>query len=543
MGGERVQDIIEEQNLEEMDVSVPVLSLSLPKSRWKYTVIPLYAIVIMSLLAIAELNPWGNDLNQPAGLQEENNYSSFIDVPWAELKPIHRGTIEFEEGIIWTKQLTRRDYCERYVSDDVWIKATTSNGEEVDIFVPTDVGPRAPMDSSECGEEVTQAEVYVEQNENGSFELLSWAIYGSEPDDKANFEHIRWTLIGIVTAYLLLKFQPTELQNRLNKIRRKHTPYSKTNVDDWVIYDSWGLVNNREQEGELIREHPSKLPQTESGVITPWIFLIGVIFILAHILVRELFILGGISFSTFLNHDLDLDIFAFIIGAFVITVGPYVLIGRIINLRSNLANSFGIIVKKRRFMNMIGDVPTSTVRGMAVGRVEVAGVALSLPESSKTKGPRHQLIHRVDERVVGIQNPDNWPIFRRISGINKEDIDPNHEISFMVHDGTGSVMVRMPRKNFVLGAQRAKESSGISSKRHWAIDEGDPVLVVGEAIIGDGGHIYIGADGPTELPSAVFKGTEWTVQSGFRSTLEYLLADILFGIIFIILIMQFWGVL
>ena len=243
-----------------------------------------------------------------------------------------------------------------------------------------------------------------------------------------------------------------------------------------------------------------------------------------------------------MNHDLDFDIFALIIGGFVITVGPYVLIGKIINLRTNLANSVGIIAKKRRFMKMIEDVPTSTIRGMAVGRVEVAGVALRLPKSSK-KGPTHKLIHRLDERVLGIQNPDNWPILRRFSGVKKEDIDPNQEISIMVHDGTGAVKVKMPRKNFVLGARRTKSYSNISTKRHWAIDEGDPVLVIGEAIIGKDGEIYIGADGVTKLPSAVFKGTEWTVQSGFRSTLEYILADILFVIVFVIFIMQFGGVL
>ena len=540
MGEEDVQERLEEQNLTKMDISIPVFSLGLPKNRWKYTVIPLYAIVIMSLLAIAELNPWGNDLNQPVGLEEENGYSSFIDVSWTELKSIHHGTIGLEEGVIWTIQ-DRWD-CDRNSPEEAWIKATTDKGKEIDIFVPANTSPRLPPETSRCGEVVTQTDVYVEQNHNGSFELLSWAIYGSDPEDKANFEHVRWAFIGIVSAYLLLRFQPTELQNRLEKIRRKNTPYSKTTKDDWVIYDSWNLVENRKHEGDLISEHPSKLPQTESGVLTPWIFLVGIIFVLVHILLRELFILGGTSILVFLNHDLDFDIFALIIGGFVITVGPYVLIGKIINLRTNLANSVGIIAKKRRFMKMIEDVPTSTIRGMAVGRVEVAGVALRLPKSSK-KGPTHKLIHRLDERVLGIQNPDNWPILRRFSGVKKEDIDPNQEISIMVHDGTGAVKVKMPRKNFVLGARRTKSYSNISTKRHWAIDEGDPVLVIGEAIIGKDGEIYIGADGVTKLPSAVFKGTEWTVQSGFRSTLEYILADILFVIVFVIFIMQFGGVL
>ena len=198
---------------------------------------------------------------------------------------------------------------------------------------------------------------------------------------------------------------------------------------------------------------------------------------------------------------------------------------------------------------MIDDVPTSTIRGMSIGRVEVAGVALKMRFDDYSNGevidltPNQNIIKRVDERVVGIQNPDNWPIFRKLSGVKKKDLDPNHQISFIVHDGTGSVVVKMPRKNFVLGALRAKNSTKFSSKSYWTIDEGDPVLVIGEAIIGDDGQIYIGSDGSSNLPSAVFKGTEWTVQGGFRSTLEYVLADILFAIVFIIFMLQFWGVL
>lgn len=536
-------------NPKDMDVSVPIFSLSIPLGVRKYLTLFLYAVVIISLLAIAELNPWGNDLNNPSGLDEENDYSSFIDVPWAELKPIHHGTIDIEKGLITSELDDRNRYCSRESPSNVWIKANTSGGKEIDIFVPKNSGPRISLDSPDCGEEVTQAEVYVEKNDNGSFELLSWAIYDTKPEDKTNFEHIRWAVIGTISAFLLLKLQPTELQNRIEKIRRKNSLYSKTTVDEWVIYDSWNLVKNRDQEGELISEHPTKLPKTESGVITPWIFLVGTIFLLLHILFREIFLFGGSVLLVFLNHDLDYGIIAFIVGAFVITVGPYVLIGKLFNLRSNIANSFGIIFKKRRFVKMIDDVPTSTIRGMSIGRVEVAGVALKMRFDDYSNGevidltPNQNIIKRVDERVVGIQNPDNWPIFRKLSGVKKKDLDPNHQISFIVHDGTGSVVVKMPRKNFVLGALRAKNSTKFSSKSYWTIDEGDPVLVIGEAIIGDDGQIYIGSDGSSNLPSAVFKGTEWTVQGGFRSTLEYVLADILFAIVFIIFMLQFWGVL
>ena len=536
-------------NPTDMDVSVPIFSLSMPLGVRKYLTLFLYAVVIISLLAIAELNPWGNDLNNPSGLDEENDYSSFIDVPWAELKPIHHGTIDIEKGLITSELDDRNRYCSRESPSNVWIKANTSGGKEIDIFVPKGSDLRISLDSPDCGEEVTQAEVYVEKNDNGSFELLSWAIYDTKPEDKTNFEHIRWAVIGTISAFLLLKLQPTELQNRIEKIRRKNSLYSKTTVDEWVIYDSWDLVKNRDQEGELISEHPTKLPKTESGVITPWIFLVGTIFLLLHILFREIFIFGGSVLLVFLNHDLDYGIIAFIVGAFVITVGPYVLIGKLFNLRSNIANSFGIIFKKRRFVKMIDDVPTSTIRGMSIGRVEVAGVALKMRFEDYSNGevidltPNQNIIKRVDERVVGIQNPDNWPIFRKLSGVKKKDLDPNHQNSLIVHDGTGSVVVKMPRKNFVLGALRAKNSTKFSSKSYWTIDEGDPVLVIGEAIIGDDGQIYIGSDGSSNLPSAVFKGTEWTVQGGFRSTLEYVLADILFAIVFVIFMLQLGGVL
>jgi len=532
-----------ENSDENMNVSAPIFSLGIPLGLKKYLVLLLYVGAIMNLLAIAELNPWGNDLNNPVGIDEDNGYTSYIDVPWADLKSIHHDTVEIEKDIISTEQGSY-DYCEREQPSNVWIKANTSSGQEVEIFVPKDSDLRLPMDSPNCGEEITQAEVYVEKNDNGSFDLLSWAVYGGDPKDKANFEHLRWTFLGIISVYLLLKLQPTELQNRIEKIRRKHTHYRKTTADDWVIFDSWDLVKNRDQEGELISEHPAKLPKTESGVITPWIFLVGIMLLLVHILFRELFIFGGAAFNPFLNHDLDSDIIALMVGAFVITVGPYVLIGKLIHLRSNIANTFGIIFKKRRFVKLIGDVPTSTIRGMPVGRVEIAGVALSLPKAKlKEKYPNYQLVHRVDESLAGIQNPDQWPIFRYISGVKKEDINPNHELSIIVHDGTGSVEVRMPRKNYLLGALRGKESKIIHSRKHWAIDEGDPVLVVGEAMIGKNGQIYIGIGEDTKVPSAVFKGTEWTVQGGFRSTVEYVLADILFTTVLIIFVLQYGGVL
>ena len=263
MGEEDVQERLEEQNLTKMDISIPVFSLGLPKNRWKYTVIPLYAIVIMSLLAIAELNPWGNDLNQPVGLEEENGYSSFIDVSWTELKSIHHGTIGLEEGVIWTIQ-DRWD-CDRNSPEEAWIKATTDKGKEIDIFVPANTSPRLPPETSRCGEVVTQTDVYVEQNHNGSFELLSWAIYGSDPEDKANFEHVRWAFIGIVSAYLLLRFQPTELQNRLEKIRRKNTPYSKTTKDDAQYREDGSKIATEESpsgetETENVNREQSKLP-------------------------------------------------------------------------------------------------------------------------------------------------------------------------------------------------------------------------------------------------------------------------------------------
>ncbi len=462
------------------------------------------------------------------------------------MKPIHYDTIEIEEGLISTYQESfRSSYCGREQPNNVWIKANTSGGQEVDIFVPKEDKLRIRFDSSSCGDKVTQATVYVEKNDNGSFDLLAWSIYDGEPKDKANFEHLRWTFIGIISVYFLIKLQPTELQNRIEKIRRKNTPYRKTTADDWVIFDSWDLVKNRDQEGELISEHPTKLPRTESAVITPWIFLVGIMLLLLHILFRELFIFGGAAFNPFLNHDLDSEIIALMVAAFVITVGPYVLIGKLLHLRSNLANTFGIIFKKRRFVKLIDDVPTSTIRGMSVGRVEIAGVALSLPKSkSNNKGPNHQLIHRMNESVAGIQNPDRWPIFRYFSGVKKEDFDPNRELSIIVHDGTGSVEVKMPRKNYLLGSLRGKVSGIFHSRKYWAIDEGDPVLVVGEAMIGKKGQVYIGTSGTdTNSPSAVFKGTEWTVQGGFRSTVEYFVADILFGIVLIIFLLQYGGVL
>jgi hypothetical protein len=62
-------------------------------------------------------------------------------------------------------------------------------------------------------------------------------------------------------------------------------------------------------------------------------------------------------------------------------------------------------------------------------------------------------------------------------------------------------------------------------------------------MIGENGQIHIGIGGDTKVPSAVFKGTEWTVQGGFRSTVEYVLADISFAIVLIIFVLQYWGVL
>ena len=125
----------------------------------------------------------------------------------------------------------------------------------------------------------------------------------------------------------------------------------------------------------------------------------------------------------------------------------------------------------------------------------------------------------------------------RYKGVTGRDSEsPSDEISFLVNDGTGSIRVQMLRSCYILDERVSKQRFGLvfDVTSNWSIAHGDPVLVIGEAIIRENNSIYVGLNSTEKDKSVVFKGTDWTVMSNFRSTLEYYLVDIFLFLFLII---------
>ncbi len=490
----------------------------------------------MSLLSLAEWNPWANhsmEVEDLKGATEESEWQSLIDVPWTEVQDFRYEDVNISSGFMLEtclySEFGRRSGIEYAENFD--FQATTSDGTNITIHYTNrkDISLSYPLEIELCEKNIQNASIVLLKN-GDQYTVYSMGIAGREAEMTLPWGWVNWALLGLFSSYLLLKTIPSATMVRNSKLRRSNLGAGNYSDDDWVFFDSWDMVSSgvemrKYKQGEIISEHPTRLQPVMEASITPWILVFAIMIFILDIILIDIFSFGGLAFMEFMNNDLHYEWIGCCLALFIVTAGPWVLIGNLIHLKEIMMSTFGAFIKKRRLQSLINDVPTSTAIGAAVGRVEMAGVAIS-----KATGPyRHHVAGKLDEKVIGIKNPDNWPVLRALAKTQRSTWDPEHEFEFILHDGSGGINVRMPRKCFEFGKPTAQVKNGIFYKHtQWSIDEGDPVFVIGAVVIGEDNEVYIGVDKNSNLPSAVFKGTEWTVVGKYRSMLEYILADILF---------------
>tara|TARA_Y100001978_G_scaffold61790_1_gene55527 strand:- start:5159 stop:6781 length:1623 start_codon:yes stop_codon:yes gene_type:complete len=525
--------------------SSPLISLSSFQHKGRsFLVILLYSLCILSLLSLLEWNPIFNhnsDLteNLPT-IEEEREWKKIIDVPWVNIPDIKYENITFLSSPFVVNQC-EKEYRSTAILDEpenIEINAISSGGKNITIFYgnPDDIILSYPWNEKSlmCEGEILNASVVL-FNEGDSYHVYSMGIIGKDARFVMPFDWVSWVFIGGISGYLLLKLTPTPTSAKNSKLRNQNFENPTLSKDGWVMYDSWDFVQSnpgldKYEEGEVIPEHPTKLHSLMGGVISPWIFSFGYTFLCLDLLLFDIFSMDGLGLEQFMNNRMDdLEWISCFLALFTVTFGPWVLIGKLVHLRESIMSTFGAFIKKKSLQTLINDVPTSTIRAAPVGRIEVAGVALST-----SKGDfKHYIAGRTDESIGGIKNPDNWPIFRTLAKTRKDSWDPNHEFEFILNDGTKGIKVRMPRKNFDFGEPTSVYSNGFYRKIDWSIDEGDPVFVIGELIIDKNNEVYIGVDKKQDLKSVVFKGTEWTVLGKYRSYFEYIVADLIVFLVFI----------
>ena len=565
-----------------------IFSLNLPSDWTKFLLIPLYGILILSALANLEANPWQNNLPSTVDADGDKTTNPIVDVPWFELETIHYTELEFEDNIINTT--FDGNNCVVDVPKNTPVNSKNPDGKEIVLIFSDNSIDDSGFSSSICDQKtITQGTAYLSPSTNGSFVVTHFAPNGTSLTHDSNYQFIRWTLLGLFSSIIILLIEQPELKNKLQNIRNNYSNRSTKNSDSWVFSKPENILEHGDV-GKLIDEHPKNLQMVESSILTPWFFVVSCVFLFSSVIIIEFANFSGINLLNFLNNEVDKYVheglyFIFVI-CFVLPLLPFLLLGLIFDLRNFLRNSLGVIYKKRKVTKLIDDTPTQTVQGLAVGKVEIAGVAMvegsdekmafkdyetmtvselkdllnasklpvsgrkselisRLHEYSKRKDKNAIIIERKEESFFGIKNPDNWPILKHLTLTKMERYrgttrrvseSPNDEISFLVNDGTGSIRVNMPRSCFILGERISKQRFGaiVEVISKWSIAHGDPVLVIGEAIIGEDNSVYVGVNSTEKDKSVVFKGTEWTVMSNFRSTLEYCLVDV-FLLLFIIL--------
>ncbi len=544
--------------------------------------------MILSTFAILEANPWQNDLPSTVDAYGDKTTNPIIDVPWFDLEVVHFTELKFGKNIINTT--FENNNCHLVVSKNTPIIAQNPEGEQIILLFSDSSIDVSKIPMSVCDQKtITHGTAYLSPSTNESFVVTFFAPNGMSLTHDSNYQFIRWTLLGLLSSIVILAIEQPELKNKLQKIRNNYSNLNKNN-DSWVFSNPEKFLDDEDEIGKLIDEHPRNLQKAESSILTPWFFVVSSIFLFSSVIVIEFAHFNGMNLLNFLNNDVDQYVntglyFIFVI-CFVLPLLPFLLIGLIFNLPNIFRNSFGVIYKKQRITRLMDDTPTQTVRGLAVGRVEIAGVALieesdekltskdyeamtvsqlkdllnasKLPvsgrknelvsrllESNNREDKHPMIIERKENSFFGIKNPDDWPILKhltltkmeRYKGVTRRDSESSSdEISFLLNDGTGSIRVQMPRSCYILGERVSIQRFGlvVDVTSNWSIAHGDPVLVIGEAIIGENNSVYVGLNSTEKDKSVVFKGTEWTVMSNFRSTLEYYLVDIFLFLFLII---------
>jgi hypothetical protein len=194
--------------------------------------------------------------------------------------------------------------------------------------------------------------------------------------------------------------------------------------------------------------------------------------------------------------------------------------------------------KKWKLMHNILDTPTSRVRSVAAGSVELVGQIRPAPSGTlavAVGGNSSQLVEGVvayrwlEEELVCTTDKDgkktcNW-VPRR---------DENGSTDFILHDGTGGILVQPSTwKNVEYGGQLYCWDRGNWRYTAWVLGAGDPIYCLGRAENRSNAEKEEGLDGSIQSSHLVVRGnkdigmqvhlrrgTELSIISGLRSTTE-----------------------
>ncbi|HOL21362.1 MAG TPA: hypothetical protein PLQ41_00710 [bacterium] len=130
-------------------------------------------------------------------------------------------------------------------------------------------------------------------------------------------------------------------------------------------------------------------------------------------------------------------------------------------------NGFRRLWEKR----LIQNIPTSKIRSIAMGQVEIQGTAIAdvLLTGPYTKSPC-VFFHIIEEHLVRTKDSARWV----------KDLDVKSDIPFFVQDDTGSVMVDPSGAETDLPL-RYTNIEGNRRYREWNLMDKEPVYVLGTA--------------------------------------------------------------
>lgn len=429
--------------------------------------------------------------------------------------------------------------------EDVIITVSpTSGGDSFSLGWYDDLGTEVSTNSRSCPGyedwyigEGDVVELFI-LKEGDELSLLSVGAEGLSIGERTEREDTQRGVLAIVifSSLILMYHTPTSLSYDIKTLRKRwgnhpfvhgtpgnvrvaQGPVRQLDDSDWVLpppsFDSWPLdPYQANDENTLIEEHPDVVGTPHPATFTLY-SINGIVFVITSIWLA----------SDLLARHGDMS---------------HIIVGNILRVVLIL---FTVIWtynawKKWKLMHNILDTPTSRVRSVAAGSVELVGQIRPAPSGTlavAVGGNSSQLVEGVvayrwlEEELVCTKDNDgketcNW-VSRR---------DENGSTDFILHDGTGGILVQPSTwKNVEYGGQLYCWDRGNWRYTAWVLGAGDPIYCLGRAENRSNAEKEEGLDGSIQSSHLVVRGnkdigmqvhlrrgTELSIISGLRSTTE-----------------------
>jgi len=428
--------------------------------------------------------------------------------------------------------------------DAVITVSPTSGGESFSLGWYEDLGTEVNTNSRNCpGYEdwyISDGDVVdlFILKEGDELSLLSVGAEGLPIGERTEREDAQRGVLAIVifSSLILMYNTPTSLSYDIKTLRKRwgnhpfvhgtpgnvraaQGPVRQLDDSDWVLpppsFESWPSDPYRpNDENTLIEEHPDVVGTPHPATFTLY-SINGMVFVITSIwLASDLLARHGDT-----THIIVGNILRIVLILFTVTWTYYAW-------------------KKWKLMHNILDTPTSRVRSVAAGPVELVGQIRPAPSGTlavSVGGDSSQLVEGVvayrwlEEELVCTTDKDgkktcNW-VSRR---------DENGSTGFILHDGTGGILVQPSTwKGVEYGGELYCWNRGNWRYRTWVLGAGDPIYCLGRAENRSNAEKEEGLDGSIQSSHLVVRGnkdigmqvhlrrgTELSIISGLRSTTE-----------------------